>query len=440
MVVSFLLVVAACTGTADPDTTEDTSTPEGTEAPDSTDAETPSTEAPSDGEPVEITIWFARDYIPPDDFQSLLAEHNVDVTYDVRPGDDMLPTMLQMREAGESLPCMIEDDSHWVPAYIESGLIQPMTEYIATFEEEDPDLYGTVLPSTWSEGTYDGEIYHAAWTSAYDLIYYDIEKLETAGVEVPFETWNDVLEAARLVKEAFPETEHVFGTGGTSHDPLFYWLTNFGVPFDGNIPDLTSEQGLEFIAWAQALRNEELINPDYVIGENDESQGAWIGGNGAILQDGVNAGLDYMAAPDWDYGEDWLSTPMPNNEGGAQMNVPRGWSITAECEHPYEASLALRYLMDPENALPRYMLASSTPRSTAVLESPEVAEAQPYFVGPVIEAFLSVDRQLPPGTNTLQVGDVLLDLRDELLVTGTEEAPEDIAARYQPLLDELQQG
>ena len=121
------------------------------------------------------------------------------------------------------------------------------------------------------------------------------------------------------------------------------------------------------------------------------------------------------------------------------MNVPRGWSITAECEHPYEASLALRYLMDPENALPRYMLASSTPRSTVVLESDEVAEAQPYFIGPVIEAFLSVDQQLPPGVNTLQVGDVLLELRDELLVTGTEEAPADIAARYQPRLDELGQ-
>jgi ABC-type glycerol-3-phosphate transport system substrate-binding protein len=384
-----------------------------------------------------LIVWFARDYIPPDQFASLEAEHNIRVTYDVRPGDNMLPTMLEMREVGERLPDLIEDDSLTTPAYIQAELYQPMTEQIARFAEEDPELYETILPSVWADGTFDGEIWHAAWQSSYDIIYYNVALMEEAGVELPFESWWEIHDAAAAVKALYPDMPHVFGTGGTSADLIFYWLTNFGAPFDGAIPDLTSPGGLDAIAWMQAMFADGLMNPAYVIGENDESQGAWMSGGGAILQDGINAGLDYMAAPGITYGETWLTTFAPNEETGSQMAVPRGWSITSGSEHPYEASLALRYLMDPVNAIPRYLEGSSTPRSTTVLSSPEVGEAQPYFTDPIKEAFVSVSGQIPPAANTLEVGSVLIDLRDQLLVIGTDEAPEDIAARFQVELDAL---
>lgn len=231
--------------------------------------------------------------------------------------------------------------------------------------------------------------------------------------------------------------DHVFGTGGTSADLIFYWLTNFGAPFDGAVPDLTSPGGIDMITWMQAMFEGGLMNPAYVIGENDESQGAWISGNGAILQDGINAGLDYMAVPEITYGETWLTTFAPNEDAGGQMAVPRGWSMVAENEYPYETSLALRYLMDPANAIPRYLEGSSTPRSTTVLESQEVIDAQPYFTDDIKDAFVSVSGQIPPAANTLAVGSVLIDLRDQLLVIGTDDSPEDIAARFQAELDAL---
>jgi len=429
------LVLAACGSDT---TTTTTGGAETTEAPGATDA--PGTTGdPGAGDPVELTLWFAREYLPPDQFASLEAEHNIRVTYDVRPGDNMLPTMVDMREAGEPLPDLIEDDSLTTPAYIAAELYQPMTEQIDRFVEEDPELYETILPAVWENGTFDGDIWHASWQSSYDLIYYNVAMLEEAGVSVPFNSWWDVLEAARAVKANNPDMPSVFGTGSTSEDPLFYWLTNFGAPFEGAVPDLTSPGGLDFIDWAQTMFEEGLINPAYVVGEQDESQGAFINGGGAILQDGINAGLDYMAAPGFEYGESgWLSTPMPNEEGGEQMSVPRGWSIVAESEHPYEASLALRYLMDPVNGIPRYLEGSSTPRSTAILEAPEIAEAQPYFTEEIREAFFGVSAQIPAAVNTREVGAILLDMRDDIMVVGTDETPEEVAARYQALLDALE--
>jgi ABC-type glycerol-3-phosphate transport system substrate-binding protein len=435
LLMALLLVVAACGGDSTDDTTATTGS-DGTAAPDDTTAPD-DTADPGTGDPVELTVWFARDYTFPDEFASLLEEHNIRVSYDVRPGDTMLPTMLEMREAGEKLPDLIEDDSLTTPAYIQAGLYQPMTEQVAQFEAEDPELFGTVFPSVWDDGIFDGENWHAAWQSSYDVIYYNIQYLEEAGIELPFTSWWDIYDACTAIKANHPDMSHCFGTGGTSPDMMFYWLTNFGAPFDGAVPDLTSPEGVDMIRFMQAMFEGGLMNPAYVIGEQDESQGAWVSGDGAILQDGLNAGLDYMAAPGITYGETWATTFAPNHPEGSQMAVPRGWSIVAESEHPDEVGMVLRYIMDPVNGIPRYLEGSSTPRSSVIINSPEVIEAQPYFTDEIKEAFESVSAQIPPATNTLEVGAVLVQLREEVLVIGTDEAPEEIAARFQAELDAL---
>ncbi len=428
LLAALMLVIAACAG----DDTGETTTTAG-----SGTTAAPGTTADSGmGEPIELTVWFARDYTFPDEFNSLLTDYNIKVNYDVRPGDTMLPTMLDMLDAGEKLPDLIEDDSLTTPAYIQAGLYQPMTEQVRQFEEEDPELYATILPSVWEDGTFDGEIWHAAWQSSYDVIYYNIQYLEEAGVELPFNSWWDVYDACTAIKANHPDMSHCLGTGGTSADMMFYWLTNFGVPFDGAIPDLTSPEGVDMIRWMQALFEGGLMNPAYVIGEQDESQGAWMSGDGAILMDGLNAGLDYMAAPGITYGETWLTTFTPS-EGGSQMAVPRGWSMVFQSEYPDEVGLVLRYIMDPVNGIPRYLQGSSTPRNTDIFNSPEVNEAQPYFTDAIKEAFVSVSAQIPPAPNTLDVGTVLVQLREQVLVIGTDDPPEEVAAQFQAELDAL---
>ncbi|MPZ89831.1 MAG: extracellular solute-binding protein, partial [Nitriliruptorales bacterium] len=334
-----------------------------------------------DGGTAEVTVWFNGETIPTDEFASLEEEHNVVVNFDVR-GDDILSDMLRMREAGEQLPDIVEIDSNTVPAFIEAGLIQPMTEQVEQFEEEDPEIYDTVFPSVWEDGTYEGEIYHAPIKNLYDAIYYNIDLLEEAGVEVPFDSWFDVLEAGRQLRETNPDLPAYFGTGGTSHDRMFHWLTNFGVPFDGNIPDLASEQGFTFIEWAQTLFEEGIVDPGFMIGRQDESLGAFVRGELPILMEGLNGGVAFMDIEGFEYGSGWATTPMPTHEdeGGEQMGVPRGISLGSESEHADEATLVLRYLMEPEIAMERYLELDAAPiMSSPLFESEELAESQPYF-------------------------------------------------------------
>jgi hypothetical protein len=53
-----------------------------------------------------------------------------------------------------------------------------------------------------------------------------------------------------------------------------------------------------------------------------------------------------------------------------------------------------------------------------------------------LEIFTSLENQIPPATNTNEVGEVLVNMVEELTVTGTDETTEEVAARYQPLFDE----
>jgi ABC-type glycerol-3-phosphate transport system substrate-binding protein len=410
-----LLVVAACA-------TEDTAT----------------SAAGGDGEGAQVVAWFNGETVPADEFAALEAD-GVSVSFDIR-GDAVLTDMLRMRDAGEQLPDLVEIDSHLTPAFMEAGLLAPMTEQIATWEEEDPELYATVPGSVWEDGTYNGDIYHIPNKSLVDALFYNVAMLEEAGAQPPpYETYWEMLDAARAVQAANPDLAAYFATGGASHDRMFRWLYSFGVPFEGNIPNVNTEQGIEMIDWLQTMFEEGISDPEFMINQADEGKGAFVAGELPFIEEGLNGGGGFML-DDFQYGEDWLTAPYPVHEenGGIYIGVPRGWSMAVDTENPYEASLVLRYLSEPEIAAERYfVLESGVVQSIPVLEGEQMAEAQPFFTAELLDIFTSLEAQIPPGTNTNAVGEVLVNMVEELTVTGTDESPEEVAARYQPMFDEL---
>lgn len=423
---ALILVLAACGGDGEGATTT------------AGDGAT-TTAGSGEAEPVVVTAWFNGESVPADEFAMLEEEFNVIVEWDIR-GDAILTDLLRMRDAGEPLPDMVEIDSHLTPAFLEAGLLSPMTEPIATFAEEDPELYATIPESVWADGTYDGDIYHAPNKSLVDALYYNVSLVEGAGAQLPpYDTYWDMIDAALLIQAANPDLPAFYGTGGSSHDRMFRWAYSFGVPFDGNIPDMTSAQGVEMIDFLQTMYEQGITDPEFMIGQQDEAKGAFVAGELAFIDEGLNGGPGFML-DDFQYGEDWLTAPYPVHEenGGVYLSVPRGWSMTAGTEHPYEASLVLRYLSIPEIAAERYfVLESGIVQSIPVLEGEQMAEEQPFFTPELMEIFRSLEAQIPPATNTNAVGEVFINLVEELTVTGTDESPEEVAARYQPMFDEL---
>ena len=394
------------------------------------------------GEEVTIVAWFNGETVPSEEFAAL-EEQGINVEVDIR-GDAILTDMLRMRDAGEKLPDLVEIDSNLTPAFLEADLLAPMTEEIQRWEEEDAELYETVPPSVWEDGTYDGEIMHIPNKSLVDALYYNINLFEEAGVDPPpYDSYDELLQATLDLKEANPDLPAYYATGGTSPDRMYRFARGFGVPFEGseeNIPQFTTPEGIEMITWLQTMFEEGITNPEFVVGENDEAPGAFVAGELPLLEEGINNGGAFML-DDFVYGEDWATAPTTINENGTYNGVPRGWSMAKDTEHPYEASLVVRHLMSPEIAEERYLeLESGVVQSIPVLEGDALKEAQPFFTPELIEIFRNLEAQIPPGTTTAQVAELMGEMKEEISVTGTDESPEEIAERYQAQFDEIDEG
>jgi ABC-type glycerol-3-phosphate transport system substrate-binding protein len=393
----------------------------------------------------ELIVWFNRDYaVPPDEFESFHQENpDIDVTYDVRPDDNILPTLVQMREAGEELPDIIQDDTAVIPGYVQADLLLGMNDLVAQWEEEDPELYDLLHPVVWEQGTFDGEIYQMALIANYDLLYYNVQWLEEAGVDPELESWEEVYEVSKTLKEARPDS-YPFTIQGDPRDgvtALLNQMITSGVPFDGAVPDLTSEQGQYLLGWYQKMVAEGLISPEAVAWGEDEARGAFIGQRTALIIEGLNTAADFTETPDYDYGQDWATTLLPISttetaEEGDYFVVPRGFSIVNGTEHPYEANLVLRYLADTEQAVGATVIGSSPPRqSEALTNSEELDEFLPHFSQDMRSAYLEGIPN-PPSANFAEIEQILGEMLNGL-VAGDDTPPADLAAQYQERLNEL---
>jgi multiple sugar transport system substrate-binding protein len=395
-------------------------------------------------EPVELLVWVTRPYyIPPDDFASFTAEYpNVTVTYDVQSNDDILQQLLLRRDAGQALPDVLgAEDAFLIESYVDAGLIPSHDEIAATWEEQDPDEYGLLLPLVWEETQLDSHKYGASITANFDVLYYNQEWFDEANVTVPFESLDGVLDAMRSMKEARPDSipftvQAKAGEGVTSLKTI---LAAAGTEFAGAVPDLTSEAGLYGINWFLQAADEGLLPPDAIAWGEDESRGAFVSGDAGLILDGFTTAGDFNEAAGFDYPDQWNLTPVPLSQagGGADgvaLSAARTWAVLEGTEHPCEAALVLRYIAETVNLIEAAGNGSVPMRQTEALNSPELLEIWPFFNDDLKAAYLG-SSPTPAGPNAGTVEEILEQMFGEIVV-GTDKTAEELAAEYQPLLDD----
>jgi len=432
------LVLAACGGDDVTDTTESGDT--GTTA---DGGDTSTTADGGDGEEVDILIWVTRDYyIPPDQFESFMTEYpNINVTWDVQSNDDILQQFLRMRDAGQALPNVLgAEDSFLIENYVEAGLVESHDDIAATWAEEAPDQYESLLPLAWDETTIDGVKYGLSVTANFDILYFNTEWFDEAGVTVPFESLDAVLDAMRAMKTARPDSipMTVQARAGDGVTTLKTVLAAAGTPFDGAVPDLTSEGGLYAINWFLQAADEGLLPPDAIAWGEDEARGAFVSGDAGLILDGFTTAGDFNEAGGFEYPDQWNLTPVPLSQsgGGADgvaLSAARTWAVVAGSEHPDEASLVLRYIAETTNLLEAAGNGSVPMRQTEAINDPQLLEIWPFFNDDLKEAYLG-STPTPAGPNAGDVEAILEQMFGEIVV-GTDKTAEELAAEYQPQLD-----
>ena len=329
------------------------------------------------------------------------------------------------------------EDSFLLETFYDAGLVESHDDIAAQWEEEEPDTYGLLLPLVWEETALeDGTKTGMSVTANFDILYYNSEWFEEAGVTVPFDSLDAVLDGMRAMKEARPDgiPLTVQARAGDGVTTLKTVLAASGTPFEGPIPDLTSEGGMYTINWFLQAAAEELLPPEAIAWGEDEARGAFISGDAGLILDGFTTAGDFNDVGDFTYPDVWNLTPVPVSEGGVALNAARTWAVLAGSENPDAAALILRYIAETENLVAAAGNGSVPMRQTEAIEDPRLQEFWPFFTEEVKEAYLN-STPTPVGENAGEVEAILEQMFGEIVV-GTEKTAEELAAEYQPQLDE----
>lgn len=441
------MVVAACAGGDSSDTTDgddggsDTTADGGTDT--TADGGTDTTADGGDGGSCdELLVWVTRPYyIPPDDFASFTADTGINVTYDVQSNDDILQQLLTRMDAGQPLPDVLgAEDAFLIEQFVDAGLIPSHDEIAATWEAEVPEQYELLFPLAWDETTIDGTKYGLSVTANFDVLYYDPEWLTEAGVSVPFESLDAVLDGLRAMKTSRPDSipftvQAVAGEGVTT---LKTMLAAAGAPFDGAVPDLESEGGIYTLNWFIQAADEGLLPPDAIAWGEDESRGAFVSRAAGMILDGFTTAGDFNEASDFDYPDQWDLTPVPlsqagGGDDGVALSAARTWAVLEGTPCPDEAALVLRYIAETNNLIEAAGNGSVPMRQTEAFNSPDLLEIWPFFNDDLKAAYLG-SSPTPAGPNAGDVEVILEQLFGEIVI-GTDKTAEELAAEYQPQLD-----
>lgn len=396
----------------------------------------------------EMTVWFAREYTVPsrEKLDAFAAETGITLTVDVQPNDNLFTQLIRMRDAGLTLPDIVHLDGFLRPVVAGAGVVVPIQEIIDAWEEDDPEGFAQIYEATWEDGIWDDQLVGMANTASMEEVFFRTDWLEEAGITGAPETWDDVLDFARAIKEARPDVVPLgwWAQRGNGANLMYSMMSAMGVPFDGAVPDLHSEGGQYMIGFLQTLVREGLVSGEVGAWNDDNMRGGYVGSNIGIMFDSAPTSVGLRDAG-LEPGVNFNIMPLPTSRSGEEpsgvlVSPARTFFVTSSAEDRGamdEAGRVLQFLMQPDVAL-ELMLAGADPhRTDAVLGDPEaVQQWLPIWDDDNISAFRE-QGVFPVAVNFPSVQDVV-ERFNEFLMSNPDMDPVAVADEWAARFEAVQ--
>ena len=230
--------------------------PPQTDEPDKNDEPAPS------GDKIDINViaaeygqntkqWWA-------DFQNEFnaANENINLVVEVVSWNDIY-TVVNTRLGGNAAPDILNIDVF--ADYQADGLLLPAQDYVSE------ETYAKLYPAFLDQSVVDGTVWAIPDLASARAMYYNVDILEAAGVEVPT-TWDELKAACEAIK-AYDSSIYPWGIDMTTDEgqaAFAYYVWNNGGDFtdaDGNWT-LNSDANVEAIEYAIGLVNDGYTNSD----------------------------------------------------------------------------------------------------------------------------------------------------------------------------------
>jgi len=387
-----------------------------------------------------LKVWFGRqDFVPEDQFETFKQDYpDIDVEFEVIRLEDVNAQLILALRSGNA-PDIVQIHTRDVGQLALGGVVKDFTHMIEEFEERFPETYAQLSPLTWEGASdTDGNIYGAALFAQSIYLTYRTDWLEEAGIELPLETTDRVLEAARTITQ-LPERGERFGfsligccVSPTWELPLF--LAMGGQVVDG-VPQIDNEIGVEWISFYQTLMQDQSAHPDTPSWDSGQMRAAFVGERAGIMHEGEHIYVEVHKQVPYETGK-WTFERLPTRPGQTEPHVQSGFAfpyiVTTANEDEEAAMLALEYLARPEIAK-QVAIRYQPTTNVAVSEDPEYLAAKPWATDIVPLSSNLISLPTHP-TRAIQIYDVLQELRDRMIAEPNAD-PKALAQEYQEKLN-----
>lgn len=311
----------------------------------------------------EIT-FMAPDWANPGD--ELLAEFTeetgISVVFNEVSWDDIRDKVSIAASGGEAAADVIEVDWSWVGEMNSAGWLEPI-------EMSDEDK--TDMP-TLETFTIDGKILAVPYANDYRIAYYNKAHFEKAGITKAPETWDEVYDALKKIKEA-----------GVVEYP-------YTMPMNADESATTSMMWMAFSRSGQVFNDDDTLNQDAVVGaltfENQLVQEGYVDPaaitfNGMDCYRKITSGeASFMVGPTKFVGisndpeqcseiGNIVPILLPGKEGTSEqtMALPEAVGITSFSKNKEEAEEFVKWYSSADIQKRMYAVNSSIPTRNSVL-------------------------------------------------------------------------
>jgi len=320
--------------------------------------------------------------------EAFMEEHpNIEVEIWHQPWGDYFTSLQTLWATGD--PEVIPDIVFLfpVPSYAGSGVLEPLTPFIAESDYNIDDFW----PGLLDTAMLDGEIYGFPRDIGLEVLYYNKDIFDEVGLEYPNEdwTWDDLLDASEaltIVEDNGRVTRYGLGMEGGKFQ-LWLGQNNASIlddmanPTECTLDSAEAIEAMDFFAG--------MMDDNYAMRSANLSQA---GGDAAVFETGQVAMIIQNASRVTTFNEAGLNydvavVPIPEDGQRSAAAAGAAWTMSADSDNKDAAWTFLSWLQSTEGGQSLYTASgeilpalSSTARSDVFLGAGEPPENRDAFI------------------------------------------------------------
>ncbi|MFE6178669.1 extracellular solute-binding protein [Streptomyces sp. NPDC056464] len=315
------------------------------------------------------------------------------------PDSEYYTKLQQMLRSPKTAPDLVYEDTFLINSDITSGYLKPLDPYLAKWQDWNRFM-DTAKAAAKGE---DGKTYGVPDGTDTRGLWFNKDVFKKAGLPADWQpkTWNDVLDAARTVKDkvpgAIPLNVYTGKPVGEAATMQTFEMLLYGTN-DGTTDPLYDKSSKKWVAGSEGFKDaltfvetvyKEKLGPDVsdALDPNvmTRVRGEWLPqGKLAIALDGSWLPQDWLAGsghewPEWSDELGLAAMPTQNGQAPGKVSMSGGWtwSIPAKAGNPELAFEFIKTMQTKANAQKWYIANSGIAVREDVADDPSYTEAQP---------------------------------------------------------------